>query len=82
MCHHGRACHQAHLQPRNGLEGVVIGQLAGDRWKSDRVKGSAGARISIRLRHDPVDQSRKDADEDLSWASICYGRQLFRCLSA
>jgi hypothetical protein len=42
---------------------VVIERLAGDRWKSDRAEGSAGARISFRLRHDPVDQSRKDADE-------------------
>jgi hypothetical protein len=54
---------QDDLQARNSLEAVVIERLAGDLWKSDRADKSAGARISFRLRHDPVDQSRRDADE-------------------
>ena len=68
---------QDDLQPRNSLEGVVIERLAGDLWKSDRSELSAGARISFRLRHEPVDQSIKDRDEaielgqHLLWQPAC-----------
>jgi hypothetical protein len=54
---------QDDLQPRNGLDGGLIERLAGDLWKADRAEGSAGARISFRLRHEPVDQALKDRDE-------------------
>jgi hypothetical protein len=51
------------LQPRNNLEGVVIERLAGDLWKVGRSDRSAGARISFRLRHEPVDRQIKDREE-------------------
>ena len=54
---------QDDLQPRNGLEGLLIERLAGDLWKADRAEGSAGARISFRLWHGPVDQAIKETDE-------------------
>ena len=44
-------------------EGVSIERLAGDLWKADRAEGSAGARISFRLRHGPVDQALKEMGE-------------------
>ena len=54
---------QDDLQARNSLEAVVIERLAGDLWKSDRSDQSFCNRIKFRLRHGPVDQSLKDADE-------------------
>ena len=54
---------QDDLQARNSLEAVVIERLAGDLWKSDRSDESFCNRIKFRLRHGPVDQSLKDADE-------------------
>ena len=54
---------QDDLQARNSLEAVVIERLAGDLWKSDRSDQSFCNRIKLRLRHGPVDQSLKDADE-------------------
>jgi hypothetical protein len=54
---------QDDLQPRNGLEGVLIERLVGDLWKADRSERSSGMRISFRLRHSPVDQSLKNAEE-------------------
>ena len=54
---------QDDLQARNSLEAVVIERLAGDLWKSDRSDQSFCTRIKFRLRHGPVDQSLKDADE-------------------
>ena len=54
---------QDDLQARNRLEAVVIERLAGDLWKSDRSDQSFCTRINLRLRHGPVDQSLKDADE-------------------
>ena len=41
----------------------MIERLAGDLWKSDRSDQSFCNRIKFRLRHGPVDQSLKDADE-------------------
>ena len=54
---------QDDLQARNSLEAVVIERLAGDLWKSDRSDQSFCNRINLRLRHGPIDQSLKDADE-------------------
>ena len=64
------------LQPRNSLEGVVIERLAGDLWKSDRAEGSAGARISFRLRHEPVDQALKDRHEAIELGQHLLARSL------
>jgi hypothetical protein len=54
---------QDDLQARNSLEAFVIERLAGDLWKSDRSDQSFCNRIKFRLRHGPVDQSLKDANE-------------------
>ena len=54
---------QDDLQARNSLEAVVIERIAGDLWKSDRSDQSFCNRIKFRLRHGPVDQSLKDANE-------------------
>ena len=54
---------QDDLQARNSLEAVAIERLAGDLWRSDRSDQSFCTRIKFRLRHGPVDQSLKNADE-------------------
>ena len=61
------AARQQHLvdsfQPRNSVELAVIEGMAGDMWKSDRVELAAGLRISMRLRHEPLEQEKKEQDE-------------------
>ena len=61
------AARQQHLvdafQPRNSVELAVIEGMAGAMWKSDRADLAAGRRISERLRHEPLEQAKKEQDE-------------------
>ncbi len=61
------AARQQHLvdafQPRNSVELAVIEGMAGAMWKSDRADLAAGLRISERLRHEPLEQAKKEQDE-------------------
>ena len=61
------AARQQHLidayQPRNSVELEVIEGMAGDMWKSNRAELAAGLRISSRLRHEPLEQAKKERDE-------------------
>ena len=70
------AARQQHLvdsfQPRNSVELAVIEGMAGDMWKADRVELAAGLRISMRLRHEPLEQEKKEKGE-----AIELGGRLF-----
>ncbi len=61
------AARQQHLvdafQPRNSVELAVIEGMAGAMWKSDRADLAAGRRITERLRHEPLEQAKKEQDE-------------------
>ncbi len=61
------AARQQHLidafGPRNSVELAVIEGMAGAMWKSDRADLAAGLRISERLRHEPLEQAKKEQDE-------------------
>ena len=63
------AARQQHMidayQPRNSVELDVIERMAGDIWRSDRAERALGLRISLQLRHEPLEQAEQEQDEAL-----------------
>ena len=74
------AARQQHLvdsfQPRNPHELAVIEAMAGDIWKLQRAELALGRRISLRLRHEPIEQAKLELHE-----AIELGGRLFWQLS-
>ena len=74
------AARQQHMvdsfQPRNPHELAVIEAMAGDIWKSQRAELALGRRISLRLRHEPIEQAKLELHE-----AIELGGRLFWQLS-
>ena len=51
------------LQPRHSAELTAIERMAGAIWRSDRSERAAGNRLVFRLRHEPLEQAKKEQDE-------------------
>jgi hypothetical protein len=51
------------LQPRNELEAVQIGQIAAHVWRSDRGDRVAEAQTNFKVRHERLEQAKREKDE-------------------
>jgi hypothetical protein len=51
------------LKPRNELEAVQIGQIAAHVWRSDRGDRVAEAQTASRVRHERLEQAKRETDE-------------------
>src|SRR6202030_3737006 len=45
------------MQPRNAVEAILIGRIAGGIWRSDRSEQAADGRLALRLRHECATQA-------------------------
>ena len=53
------------FQPCHEAELAIVERMAADIWRSDRAERGAGKRIAAQLRHEPLDQNKKDQHEAL-----------------
>jgi hypothetical protein len=65
------------FNPVNDTELTVVERIAIDVWTSDRAAQAASRRLAERLRHEPLEQSEKEADEAIKLGALLLWQPSF-----
>ena len=65
------------LQPRHSAEITAIELMAGAIWRSDRSERALGKRINFRLRHEPLEQAKKEREEAIELGGRLFWQPAF-----
>jgi hypothetical protein len=65
------------LQPRHSAEITAIELMAGAIWRSDRSERALGSRINFRLRHEPLEQAKKEREEAIELGGRLFWQPAF-----
>jgi hypothetical protein len=65
------------LQPRHSAEITAIELMAGAIWRSDRSERALGNRINFRLRHEPLEQAKKEREEAIELGGRLFWQPAF-----